>query len=120
MSFGQWLEQGFEQEGARHYPSAQDFKTHLSLLFSEVRPRGFMEIRSIDGQSRRLQYVPMVYYLGLLYDPQALDQTLELLLPHKDELNGQMEQAVFGLQDHLLGLGLGHWIEGLEMCRIGD
>jgi glutamate--cysteine ligase len=83
-------------------PTMADFETHLSLLFAEVRPRGFLEVRSIDCQPRVWQFVPACWYAGLLYDNKALDSALELLLPHRKNIGNLLESACHGLQDPML------------------
>lgn len=83
-------------------PGLDDFKTHMSLLFPEVRPRGFLELRSIDCQPRAFQTAPAAYMTGLLYDDQALDRLIELLLPLKDEIPGLLAEAEHGLAHPLL------------------
>lgn len=79
-------------------PTLEDFKVHMSLLFPEVRPRGFLELRSIDCQPRAFQTVPAAYMCGLLYDDQALDRLIELLLPLKAEIPVLLAQAEAGLE----------------------
>lgn len=117
MTFGQWLEHPYVYRSQKIFPRLEDFITHLSLLFPEVRPRGFMEIRSIDCQSRHLQFIPMAFYIGLLYDPTSLDQTIDYLLPHSDHLTELHKKSVYALQDkdvaktarHLMNLAIeGH------------
>ncbi|MCB1214757.1 MAG: hypothetical protein KDK66_04700 [Deltaproteobacteria bacterium] len=99
LSFSQWMEEGFLYQGAKVYPSLEDFMLHLSLLFPEVRPRGFLELRSMDSQDRLYQYVPLMFWTSLLYEPQALEKVLKLLLPELDHLEEYLNQAAFGLQE---------------------
>ena len=95
LSFAQWLEHGFEGQS----PKLADFENHLSLLFPEVRPRGFLELRSVDAQARIWQVVPAAFYTGLLYAPQKLDAVLDLLLPIANNLPELLSQASFGLSN---------------------
>lgn len=97
-TFGQLLEGSVP--GVK--PTFDDFITHLSLLFPEVRPRGFLELRSADCQPRAFQGVPSVLWTGLLYSDRILDRVLELLLPFKDRLEDLMVRAEDGLQDPTL------------------
>ncbi|MEY4631492.1 MAG: hypothetical protein RIQ81_1612 [Pseudomonadota bacterium] len=62
-------------------PTLEDFETHLSLLFPEVRPRGFLEQRPVDCQHPAWVAAPAGYYTGLLYDARAREQALALLEP---------------------------------------
>jgi glutamate--cysteine ligase len=62
-------------------PTLEDFETHLSLLFPEVRPRGFLEQRPVDCQHPAWVAAPAGYYTGLLYDSRARDEAISLLEP---------------------------------------
>ena len=95
MSFRQWLDQPIDGV----WPDLKDWETHLSLMFTEVRPRGFLELRSIDCQSRVFQAVPAYYYAGLIYNDQVLDRVLEYLIPSADSINGLLIEAEFGFQN---------------------
>lgn len=92
-TFGEWLQHPIE--GVR--PTLEDFKTHLTLLFPEVRPRGFLELRSIDCQPRAFQSVPASYYSALLYDNDTLQRVLDELTPRAEQLDSLMRQATRGL-----------------------
>lgn len=100
VSFGEWVDNGLY--GTR--PTAEDFATHLSLLFAEVRPRGFLEIRSIDCQPRAFQSVPAVVMTGILYDDKALTQVLELLVPRAAEIPGLLARSELGLAEPTLAV----------------
>lgn len=98
VTFAQWLDSPVFGER----PTLDDFAVHLTLLFPEVRPRGFLEIRSIDCQPRAFEAVPAVYTTGILYDERSLDQTLDLLLPLVDEIPDLLTKAEGGLADQTL------------------
>ena len=93
ISFGEWLERPVA--GVR--PTLDDFVTHLTLLFPEVRPRGFLELRSVDCQARAFQSVPASYWTGLLYDDKTLDGLLALLLPERQCIADLLIKAEDGL-----------------------
>ncbi|MCP4897553.1 MAG: hypothetical protein GY906_11325 [bacterium] len=76
FSFGQWISGGREGIG---WPTEEDLDYHLTTLFFEVRPRGFLELRSIEALPERWRFVPMVLLAGLLYDEKASDQGLASL-----------------------------------------
>ncbi len=84
------------------FPTLKDWELHLSLLFPEVRPRGYMELRSVDCQARYWQMVPAAFYVGLLYDSKNLDRVLDSLLPHIHKLHNLMSLALHGLENTLL------------------
>jgi glutamate--cysteine ligase len=93
ITFGQWLEHPVEGVS----PTVEDFAVHLTLMFPEVRPRGFLELRSVDCQARPFACVPAAYWSGLLYDDKALDGLLALLLPERGRLNDLLTKAEDGL-----------------------
>jgi glutamate--cysteine ligase len=76
--------------------SIEDFKTHMSLHFLEVRPRNFLEIRSIDCQRRRWQTVPISFYVALLYDAPTLEKWLDILKTF--DTRDLLMHARFGLE----------------------
>ncbi len=49
-TFGDWLWHGHPRHGR---PSVDDLRYHLTTLFLEVRPRGFLELRAIDALPAR-------------------------------------------------------------------
>ncbi len=87
-------------------PSLAHFKNHLSLLFPEVRLKGYLELRSVDAPPTAWQMVPILFYCGLLYSGKHLDKTLELLLPFSSKLPSLMEKATRGLDsDEIFATG---------------
>ena len=79
-------------------PSLEDLENHLSLLYPEVRPKGFLEIRTADALPREWQLVPAFFYTGILYSEEMLGKTLELLLPLGSEINTLWKAASFGFE----------------------
>ncbi|NRA44760.1 MAG: hypothetical protein HRU09_07380 [Oligoflexales bacterium] len=98
MSFEQWLTNGYK--GTK--PTKKDFETHLSLLFPEVRPRGFLELRSVDSQARPWQIVPAAFFTGLLYDQGNLEKTLEILMPYLSSIDTLLVESSMGLQHSVI------------------
>ncbi|MFK7823130.1 MAG: glutamate-cysteine ligase family protein [Oligoflexales bacterium] len=98
ISFAQWIEHGYK--GIK--PTTQDFETHLSLLFPEVRPRGFLELRSVDSQARPWQIVPAAFFTGLLYDQDKLEKTLEILMPYLSSIDSLLVESSMGLQHPII------------------
>lgn len=93
LSFKQWMQEGYKGV----FPKSQDFTTHLSLLFPEVRPRGFIELRSVDGLPKAFQAVPAAFFTGLLYDDKNLNQVCEQLSVLHDQLGTIADQSSMGL-----------------------
>ena len=79
-------------------PTLPDFVNHLSLLFPEVRLKGYIEIRSVDAPPRRWQLIPVMFFTGLMYSEEQLDATLELLLPMASRIKDLYIQSTFGLK----------------------
>jgi len=101
VTFGDWLQRPL----GGLTPSMADFETHLSLQFMEVRPRGFLELRPIDCQSRVWQAVPAAFNIGILYDDRTLARALDLLLPHLSRLPELWQKSSFGLTDPEIAAG---------------
>jgi glutamate--cysteine ligase len=59
-SFGEWIRSG--------NPAFEDWSLHLSTLFPEVRPRGYLELRSADAISPAHLAAPISFVVGLIYD----------------------------------------------------
>lgn len=55
------------------------WRTHLTTLFPEVRPRGYFEVRSIDALPGEWLAAPIVLLAGLAYDATALADADALL-----------------------------------------
>ena len=98
IQFGQWLEEDIYGLS----PMQVDLKTQLTLLFPEVRPKGFLELRSPDSQDRVWQFVPAALYTGLLYDDDTLARAFDLLTPFAKDTTKNLEKACLGLEDQAL------------------
>jgi len=95
LRFKDWVEHGVE--GVK--PTLKDLQTHLSLQFPEVRARGFMELRSLDCQTRFWQVAPAAFYVAVLYNDAALHAGLDLLLPLRQRLPEFWQHSTRGLQN---------------------
>jgi glutamate--cysteine ligase len=71
LPFGEWM--------ARANPSLEEWESHLSTLFPEVRPRGHCEVRSADAVDPAWFAAPLVFLAGLVYDPHAAGAALEVV-----------------------------------------
>ncbi len=79
-------------------PTLTHLKNHLTLLFPEVRLKGYLELRSVDAPPPEWQMIPALFYCGLLYSNEYLDKTLDLLLPFAYQLPTLMEKATGGME----------------------
>ncbi|HIJ37744.1 MAG TPA: glutamate--cysteine ligase [Rhodospirillaceae bacterium] len=60
-------------------PTLGDWADHLTTIFPEVRLKRYLEMRGADGGPwRRLCALP-AFWVGLLYDQQALDEAWDLV-----------------------------------------
>jgi glutamate--cysteine ligase len=65
----------------------EDWETHLSAIFTEVRSYGYIEVRSADLlPDERCIAVP-AFWTGLLYHEEALDRALDLGSGLKDSVS---------------------------------
>jgi len=76
------------------YPTVTDWENHLTTAFPEVRLKKFLEMRGTDGGPwSRLCALPALW-VGILYDPTALDAAWELTktwtLEEHDHLRAQV------------------------------
>lgn len=79
LTFAEWIRTGHPGLGS---PTANDLRTHLSTVFTEVRPRaGTLELRAVDSLPRKWWMVPAVLGAAILYNPEARGRAIELLSP---------------------------------------
>jgi glutamate--cysteine ligase len=72
-TFRQFLTGETRKEMPDCVPSIGDWANHLSTLFPDVRLKRFLEMRGADGGPwRRICALP-AFWVGLLYDAEALD-----------------------------------------------
>jgi glutamate--cysteine ligase len=62
-----------------------DWANHLSTIFPEVRLKRYLEMRGADAGPRPMLTALPALFVGLLYDPAALDAALELIKPWSAE-----------------------------------
>lgn len=56
-----------------------DWRTHLTTLFPDVRPKGFAEVRACDAVDAGRYAAPLVFLAGLAYDARSAAETAALL-----------------------------------------
>jgi ergothioneine biosynthesis glutamate--cysteine ligase EgtA len=71
LTFRDWLRGAGDRP-----PTSADLSYHLSTLFPPVRPRGHLEVRSIDAQPGDGWIVPLAVTTALLDDPVAAQQAM--------------------------------------------
>jgi glutamate--cysteine ligase len=79
----------------------EDWETHLSTVFTEVRSYDYIEVRSADLQPDRLAFSVPSFWTGLLYQEDSLNAALELggvLRTYPDWLEAMDSAARLGLR----------------------
>lgn len=112
-TFQHWLRDGHPRHGR---PTEDDLRYHLTTLFLEVRPRGFLELRAIDALPARLRAVPVVLMAGLIEDARARSAAAAVLERHGRHLPELARRAATrGLADPpLRALAAEVWTRALE------
>ena len=78
MTFRQFMAGAARGEVPDGMPTMGDWANHLSTLFPDVRLKRFLEMRGADGGPwRRICALP-AFWVGLLYDAEALDAAEEM------------------------------------------
>ena len=87
----------------------KDFETHLATIFTEVRLKQFIEIRSIDTCDWGCICNSPAFFTGLLYG--ALDETFDIIKSwKKDEvMQAYLQAPKKGLETELKGKKLHEW-----------
>jgi glutamate--cysteine ligase len=83
FSFGQWLADGHPRHG---WPTRADLDYHLSTLFFEVRPRGFLELRAGEQLPDCWRAAQVVLTSSAVYDDVARRAIVERMAPHTARL----------------------------------
>ncbi len=90
-------------------PTAYDFNNHLSTVFTEVRLKQYIEIRSIDTCEWDCHCSGPAFYTGLIYG--ALDEAFEIIQNWNiyDVLNAYAEAPKKGLNTVINNKKLLEW-----------
>lgn len=84
-------------------PTFADWRTHVGTLFPDVRPRGWLEVRSVDVPARDWWSVPPALLAGLCYDDRARGEAMEVLRALHDRTPDLAQRAMTdGLRDPVL------------------
>ena len=90
-------------------PSYKDLQNHLSTIFTEVRLKKYLEIRSLDTCEWNCHCAGPAFYLGLLYG--NLDAALDVIKNWniKEVLNAYKESPKKGLNTSIKNKSLLEW-----------
>jgi len=101
ITFRRFLREGFQGERA----SFADWDVHLSTLFPEARLKHYLEVRGADAGPLPSVLALAALWRGLLYDGEALRQTLELThglsMAERESLRAEVPRG--GLRTPVLG-----------------
>jgi len=92
-AFGDWAADGQRTD--------VEWEDHLSTLFPEVRPRGYLEVRSIDALAPEVFAAPLVLLAGLIYDAAAARDARHLVPVGDEEMLNRAARC--GLHDPQIG-----------------
>jgi len=89
----------------------KDFETHLATIFTEVRLKQFIEVRSLDSCDWGCICNGPAFFAGLFYGP--LDEAFNIVSKWKKEnvINAYLESAKNGLSTELENKKLYEWGE---------
>ena len=90
-------------------PTKKDLEIHLSTIFTEIRLKKYIEIRSLDTCEWSCHCAGPAFFLGILY--QNLDTALDLIKNWKAEevLNAYKEAPKKGLRTLLHNKSFLYW-----------
>ena len=107
-TFGDWANDDDATEA--------QWENHLTTLFPEVRPRGHLELRSIDAVEPELVGAALVLVAGLVYDPTSAREARDLVGGADEEMLNRATRC--GLRDGVLLNGSQALVEiGLRGAR---
>ena len=98
----------------------KDFETHLATIFTEVRLKQFIELRSLDTCDWECICNGPAFFTGLFYGP--LDEAFNIVSKWKKEnvMNAYLESPKTGLLTELEGKKLYEWGEiFLKLAKAG-
>jgi glutamate--cysteine ligase len=104
LPFGAWNERGQVTE--------EQWRAHLTTLFPDVRPKGFVEVRGADAVAPEWYAAPLVFFAGLTYHAPSFAAARELvgdpdaaLLDHAGRA-GLSDERIGGVSRDLFELAL--------------
>ena len=101
--------EGKIKELNNNLPNTKDLEIHLSTIFTEVRLKNYLEIRSLDACEWDCHCAGPAFFTGILYG--NLDESLELIKKWNiDEvLNAYVEAPKKGLNVDINGKSIFEW-----------
>jgi glutamate--cysteine ligase len=75
-------------------PTLGDFADHMTTAFTDVRVKRFLEMRGADAGSPEMMVAQSALWVGLLYDPAALEAAHALVRRHDWRIFTALRAAV--------------------------
>jgi glutamate--cysteine ligase len=75
ISFRQFMDHGWRKER----PTIEDWTTHLTTIFTEVRLKKYVEVRTADSQPPALMLTLPALFKGILYDSDCMAAAWDLV-----------------------------------------
>ncbi len=94
ITFRQFLNGAMKDHPSAGQPNMGDWANHISTLFPEVRLKRFLEMRGADGGPLEHIAALSAFWVGLLYDKDALNAALDLTKDWRFEQVAHMRNAV--------------------------
>ena len=97
------------KEIKKQKPKEKDLEVHLSTIFTELRLKKYIEIRSLDACEWDCHCAGPAFYTGLIYS--NLEESLDIIKNWKidDILNAYLEAPKKGLQTEINKKSIRHW-----------
>ena len=107
-TFGDFMK-GNLSEANNHLPDFKDLELHLSTIFTELRLKKYIEMRSLDACEWDCHCAGPAFYTGLIYG--KLDESLDLIKDWKSEdiLKAYLEAPKKGLKTEINGKSILEW-----------
>ncbi|HYW12132.1 MAG TPA: glutamate-cysteine ligase family protein [Longimicrobium sp.] len=102
----------FAEWNAEGRVGLDDWRSHLTTLFPEVRPKGFVEVRSADAVAPEWYAAPLVLMAGIVYHLPTLRAAVERLgepdpaLLHAAGRDGLADPRIAAVARDLADLGM--------------
>ena len=107
-TFGDFMK-GSLSEVNNHLPNFKDLELHLSTIFTEIRLKKYIEMRSLDACEWDCHCAGPAFYTGLIYG--KLDESLDLIKDWKSEdvLKAYLDAPKKGLKTEINGKSILEW-----------
>ena len=107
-TFGDFMK-GSLSEVNNHLPNFKDLELHLSTIFTEIRLKKYIEMRSLDACEWDCHCAGPAFYTGLIYG--KLDEILDLIKDWESEdvLKAYLDAPKKGLKTEINGKSILEW-----------